>query len=85
MPTTHTIYNDNKACVNWSNNSTMKGLRHIQMKENHVRENVSNNFVRICHVEGKTNLVDLFTKEIKDTAHFVCLRNLMMRSRLIVS
>jgi len=40
MPSTNVIYNDNKACVNWSKTCTTKGLRHIQMKENRVRENV---------------------------------------------
>ncbi len=31
MPTTNIIYNDNKACINWSKMSTTKGLRHIQI------------------------------------------------------
>jgi hypothetical protein len=62
MPSTSIIYNDNKACVNWSKTCTTKGLCHIQMKENRVRENVQNSFVTICHVDGKTNLADLFTK-----------------------
>jgi len=78
------VYNDNKACINWAKNCTSKGLHHIQMKENHVQENVASQFVRICHVEGKTNLADLFTKEMRDTAHFVCLRDTMLRPRLIV-
>jgi len=34
MPGIHTVYNDNKACVDWSKRSTTKGLRHIQMHEN---------------------------------------------------
>jgi len=85
MPTTNIIYNDNKACVNWSKNSTTKGMQHIQMKENRVRENVLTQFVRICLIEGKTNLADLFTKENKDTTHFVCLCNLMMCPQLTVS
>jgi hypothetical protein len=62
MPGTNTIYNDNQACVNWSKHCTTKGLCHIQMKENHVQENITNNFVIICHVDGKLNLADLFTK-----------------------
>jgi hypothetical protein len=41
MPTTNIIYNDNQACVNWSKRRTSKGLRHIQMKENRVRENIA--------------------------------------------
>ena len=85
MPSTNTIYNDNSACVNWSKKCTTKGLRHIQMRENRVRENVSRKFVQIIHVNGKLNLADLFTKEIKDVGHFVELRDIMMRPRLLVS
>ena len=83
MPTTNVIYNDNKACVNWSKSCTTKGLRHIQMRENRVRENIQNQFVKICHVNGKVNLADLFTKEMKDTVHFVELRDSMLRPRLL--
>jgi hypothetical protein len=81
MPGTTVIYNDNQACVNWSKSSTSKGLRHIQMKENHVRENIANNFVTIQHIDGKINLADLFTKEVKNTGHFVELRDLIMCQR----
>jgi hypothetical protein len=78
MPGTTTIFNDNNACVK---RCTTKGLCRIQMRENHVRENVENHFVTIQHIVGKVNLADLFTKEMKDTAHFVELRDLMMRPR----
>jgi hypothetical protein len=81
MPGTNIIYNDNNACINWSKRCTTKGLRHIQMKENHVHENVEKQFVSIVHIGGKQNLADLFTKEMKDTAHFVELCDLMMRPR----
>jgi len=63
MPSTTTIFNDNKACVDWSKLTTTKGLRHIQMRENHVRENVERKLVSIAHVGGKVNMADLFTKE----------------------
>jgi hypothetical protein len=33
-------------------------------------------------VNGKTNLADLFTKEMKDTGHFIELRDMMMHPRL---
>jgi hypothetical protein len=81
MPSVNTIYNDNQACVNWSKACTTKGLRHIQMRENRVRENVQTHFVSIQHVDGKHNLADVFTKEMKDTSHFVMLRDLMMCPR----
>jgi hypothetical protein len=45
MPSTNIILNDNNACVNWSKKCTTKGLCHIQMRENWVRENVSQKFV----------------------------------------
>jgi hypothetical protein len=80
MPDVNTVYNDNMACVNWSKCSTTKGLRHIQMKENRVRESVLSNFVTIKHIDGKVNLADIFTKEMKDVSHFVVLHDLVMCS-----
>jgi hypothetical protein len=71
MPSVNVIYNDNQACVNWSKACTTKGLHHIQMRENRVWENVLTNFVSIHHIDGKHNLADIFTKEMKDTGHFV--------------
>jgi hypothetical protein len=82
MPSTTTIYNDNKACIQWSKSATTKGLHHIQMHENRVRENIASKFRTVCHIDGKLNIVDIFTKEMKDTPHFVELRNLFMCRRL---
>jgi hypothetical protein len=84
MPSVNIVYNDNMACVNWSKCTTTKGLRHIQMKENRVRESIHSKFVTIKHIEGKINLADIFTKEMKDTSHFVVLRDLIMCSRLVI-
>ncbi len=81
MPSNNIIYNDNRACVNWSKSCTTKGLRHIQMKENRVGENIASQFVSIHHIEGKLNIADIFTKEMKDVGHFVTLRDLFMRPR----
>jgi len=81
MPGVSTIYNDNSACVNWSKLCTSKGLHHIQMKENQIRENIANQFLSIQHIEGKLNLADIFTKEMKDTNHFVTLCDRFMCPR----
>ena len=78
MPSPSTIYNDNSACVCWSKATTTKGLRHIQMRENAIREAVLNDFVTVTHIMGKVNLADLFTKEDKDVSHFQQTRNIMM-------
>jgi hypothetical protein len=84
MPSTNLIYNDNQACVNWSKSYTTKGLRHFQMRENRVRENILSSFITISHIDGRVNIADIFTKEMKDTSHFVTLRDLFMCPRLIV-
>jgi hypothetical protein len=57
---------------------TTKGLQHIQIRENAVRENVENNFILVEHVEGKRNLSDLFTKEYKDASHFIHIRDFII-------
>jgi len=82
MPSTTIIYNDNKACVQWSKKATSKGLHHIQMRENRVRENIESKFIAVQHINGKINLADIFTKEMKDTTHVVELRDLFMCPRL---
>ena len=75
MPSPTPIFNDNAACVQWSKNTTTKGLRHIQIRDNAVRESCLNGFIIVKHVSGKFNLSDIFTKEDKDVQHFVTLRD----------
>ena len=77
-PTATTIYKDNNACVLWSSNMTTKGLRHIQIRENAVRESIINRDVDVTHIAGKLNLSDMFTKEDKDVHHFLELRDVVM-------
>ena len=72
------VYNDNAACVCWSKNTTTKGLRHIQIRENAIRESVLNQFIDVRHCEGKRNLSDMFTKEDRDAAHFIEIRDYIM-------
>ena len=81
MPSPTTIYNDNTACIQWSVNLTTKGLRHIQIRENAVRESVQSGLTRVKHIAGNCNLADLFTKEDKDVSHFLKIRNLILYSR----
>ena len=71
LPRLIEIYSDNAACVNWSKNMTTKGLRHIQMIENAVREQIRNKLVDILHIPGIQHLSDMFTKEDKDDKHFI--------------
>lgn len=73
------IYNDNKACIDWSKTTTDKGLRHITIRENSVRESVQKKKVEIIHIEGIINPSDIFTKEISRNAqHFIQIRDILV-------
>jgi hypothetical protein len=60
---------------------TTKGLRHKQIRENAVRESVQNKFIEVKHIAGRLNLADMFTKEDKDTAHFITIRDLVLADK----
>jgi hypothetical protein len=81
MPQPTSIYNDNAACVVWSKSMTTKGLRHIQIRENSVREAYHDKFINIHHIPGKLNLSDMFTKEEKDVQHFLTIRDVVLSDR----
>ncbi|KAL7523301.1 hypothetical protein ACHAWF_000464 [Thalassiosira exigua] len=72
------VYNDNEACVQWSHNMTMKKTCHMENRENTVREWVQDGSVYVRHVAGRCNQADIFTKEMKDAAHFRRLRDSFM-------
>ena len=82
MPRPTTLYNDNQACIIWSRSMTTKGLRHVQIRENAVRESQQNGFIITKHCQGKYNLSDMFTKEDKDIGHFIEIRDHMMADRI---
>ena len=82
MKSPMTVYNDNSACIQWASNMTTKGLRHVQIREIAVRESVLNGFMTVKHVQGKVNLSDLFTKEDKDTGHFITIRDFIITDKL---
>ena len=78
FPTKLPIYNDNNACVLWSKGKTTKGLRHIQMRENAIRELQANGFIDVQHIGGAMNSSDMYTNEGKDIAHYIEYRDATM-------
>jgi len=72
------LYNDNATCVQWSHNMTSKKIRHMEMRENSVREWVQDKILNVLHVSGRVNPADIFTKEMRDGAHFRRLRDSFM-------
>jgi hypothetical protein len=75
------LFNDNNACVKWSYNMTSKAARHIELRENSIREWIQSKLLTVKHVSGKINPADIFTKEMRDGMHFRRLRDSFM-SRL---
>ena len=62
---------------------TTKGLHHLQMRENAVRESVQNGFIETKHCEEKYNLSDRFTKEDKDDILiFITIRSHIMSDNI---
>jgi hypothetical protein len=64
------LYNDNNASVNWSYNMTSKAACNIELRKNIFCKWVQNGTLKVLHVAGKTNLVDIFTKEMWHGTHF---------------
>jgi hypothetical protein len=72
------LFNDNDACVRWSYNMTSKAARHIEIRENSVREWIQSKLLTVKHVSGKINPADIFTKEMRDGKHYRRLRDSFM-------
>ena len=53
--------------------TTTKGLRHLTVRENAIRESVDKNFISGKHIGSKRNLADIFTKEFRDVSMFLTL------------
>ena len=78
IPNTINIYNDNRTCVDWSETTTTKGLRHITIRENAVRESIETGLVEHEHIQGLLNVSDIFTKEDKDINQFIQLHDILV-------
>ena len=72
------LFNDNDACIQWSYNMTSKAARHIELRENSVREWIQSKLLTVKHVSGKINPSDIFTKEMRDGANYRRLRDSFM-------
>ena len=61
-------------------NDNVKATRHMEQRETSVREWVQDKTLnlKVYHVKGTCNPSDIFTKEMKDGAHFRRLRDSFM-------
>ena len=76
------IWNDNQGAVDWSAGFSNRKMRHLNMRENLVRENgpAGSHNIEVDHVPGKCNFADNFTKEQKCNATFTASRDTYMCS-----
>ena len=59
---------------------TLKGIKHLNPRENIVRECHQSKDVDVDHIPGIINPSYIFTKEMKNNTHFRNLRDSMMLS-----
>ena len=65
------MFNDNSGIVYWSYGKNIsKWLRHINIQESAMRDDIDKGDVMLSHLPGNCNIADLFTKEIRDVTHF---------------
>jgi hypothetical protein len=63
------LYNDNQGAVNWSKTTSTKGMRHVNIQENIVRESIHIfKDIEVGHIPGPCNPADIFTKEFKSAS-----------------
>ena len=75
--------NDNQGSIDWieSRCKPTKKLRHENLSKLGISEAREHNKVPIYWMPGASNPSDLFTKEIKDVAHYKSIRDLMVIPR----
>eukprot|EP00804_Cyclotella_cryptica_P002399 CCRYP_004096-RA/>CCRYP_004096-RA protein AED:0.22 eAED:0.22 QI:0/0/0/1/0/0/3/0/917 len=76
------VYNDNAACVQWSASVTNKGTKHMNLRENYIRKAHHLGLAEVRHIPGVINTSNIFTKELRDAAHFRRCRDTMMVSKI---
>ena len=75
------IYNDNRGAVDWAKTTSTRGLRHVNIQENVVRESIHTfHEVTVSHIAGPCNPADIFTKEFKSDQTFRTVRDVLLTS-----
>jgi hypothetical protein len=72
------LFNNNRGSVDWSNSFSTKGMHHLNICENAVREARLFCEVTIDHIPGECNPADIFIKEFKSDCIFCSLQSLLL-------
>ena len=57
-----TLYNNNKACVQWSDSVTSNRIKNINIRENMVNKFHISKDINVEHIQGIINPSNIFTK-----------------------
>ena len=78
------LFNDNRGAVDWSSGCNIsKRLRHFNIREVAVRDDVEAGDITIKHLPGKCNIADIFTKEINCNTLFQSLAYQLISPRTL--
>ena len=73
------LYCDNQGSVTWVHSESVShNMRQFNIRQCAIREAVRLGEVQPVHIPGAINPADLFTKEMRDKAHFLQLRAALM-------
>ena len=73
------VYEDNTACIEWSNNiiSGRERAKHIDIRKHFAHEAIQNGHLRLLRVSTTQQLADIFTKSIHPTPWVNCLSSIL--------
>ena len=75
------LFCDNQGGVTWVHSeSVSRNMRQFNIRQCMIREAVRLGEIEPVHIPGTLNPADLFTKEMKDSNHFLQLRSALMSS-----
>ena len=78
------VYEDNNACIEWSNNviGGRERAKHIDLRKHFAHEAIQNGHLRLIRVDTADQLADIFTKSLQPRLHAACLSGILRKDWL---
>ena len=78
-----TLYSYNMACLYWYKLNTTKVLSNIRICEDAIIKSAHEKLIHVKHIQGETNISDIFTTKHKDTQHFLTITITFLKNHLL--
>ena len=84
QPTWTPVYEDDDACIEWSNNiiGGRERAKHIDIRKHFAHEAVRNGHLRLVRVDTSDQLADVFTKGLHPGPMVECLSSIIGGKRV---